>query len=134
MSWSRSSENMTKKYDNIEKLHQKQFIRQGGAKTFACHCMSSSWQVVILHTDFEITTIKQANSLAEYLRNDKRMQGIVDPNSVVISGLPSTFPITFIIIGCVGFLLLFVVLIFILWKVYNIHSIGSGEKDRLVHV
>ena len=35
MSWSRFSENMTKKYDNIKKLHQKQFIQQGGAKTFA---------------------------------------------------------------------------------------------------
>ena len=38
MLWPKSSENMTKKYLNFEKLHQKQFFQQGGAKTFACHC------------------------------------------------------------------------------------------------
>ena len=35
MPWPKSSENMTKKYFNFEKLHQKQFFQQGGAKTFA---------------------------------------------------------------------------------------------------
>jgi hypothetical protein len=45
MPWPVFGEKMTKKYHIFEKLHQKQFFQQGGAKTLACHCILKKFKV-----------------------------------------------------------------------------------------